>query len=474
MLGRLAHAFPKLSTQRILLHALAILALLLVNKAGNAGAAVFFAILFMMIVRNPESAFMALIIGLVGLVTNMAIVPKSLVWTPCRLILLFVCALRFLVDLAALRRSVFEDAAYLALCLFAVVAAICSILSGYYLHIALLKLACFFAGMTAVFAGVKVLRARRSEFSSWFISVAAVFVINGFLAVAMGAGYGRGMAGDFQTYFQGPFYHANCCGPFCALILVLLFSTWLFGTYRGRSVCLWLIIPLLYFIWLSSSRTGLLSAVLGMSFVFLASFLADRRRVVTLQRNARRTSLIIAACAIGIFAFMVDLASQGEISRSLLMFINKYDQKNESIEIGTVMRTRQGLIDRSLAEFWRRPLTGLGFEVSLDPYFVENATLFSAPIEKGFLPTALLEEVGILGTTAFMLFIGMLIASLARQQNAPGLAMLLTYLVTNLGEVTIFSFGGPGGLGWSLVGAAILIGDQCLVIRSPRPSQPAW
>lgn len=469
LVGRFAHAFPRFSPQRIILHALLIVGLLLLNKLGNPGAAVFFLVLLGMIYRGPDWAFMALTLGFVGLVANMAIVPKSLVWTPSRLILLFVCAVRFLIDLSVLRRSLFEDAAYWALCLFTAVAAVCSIISGYYLEIALLKLVSFFVGMTAVFAGVKVLRARRVDLSSWLLSIAAVFVINGFLAIGLGAGYGRDRLGNFQQFFQGPFYHANCCGPFCALLVVLLMAIWLFGPYRGRAICIWLALPVFYFIWLSKSRTGFASAVLGMAFVFLSSFLANRRRLVTLHRNTSRVKLIAGGCVLGLFVFIFDVTSQGSISKALLMFVNKYDHQKESIEMKTMMNTRQGLIDRGLQEFYRRPLTGLGFEVSLDDFFIKNATLFSAPIEKGFLPTALLEEVGILGTTAFVIFIGCLITSLKRQQNAPGLAMLLTFLVTNLGEVTVFSFGGPGGLGWTLVGAGMLIGDQCLVIRQPRP-----
>ncbi len=464
---------PSLLPIRVTLTALLICGLLLINKLGTPGSLVFFGVLLVMIIKSPEAAFLAFMIGALGLMTNASLVPKTSVWTIGRLAILFVCFLRFSVDLSATRKSLFEKSYYWALLLFIASAATCSLISGYYVHIALLKLLSFSVGLSAVLAGVYVLHLRRADMAPWFVALAGTIVLNGFLALILGVGYGRSIMGDLYSdslYFQGPFFHPNACGPFCGLLIVLLFSTWLFSDHRSRSICLLLILPLLYFMWLSKSRTGVASLVVGIVAVIVLTFLPTAGRFVRLRLNMSRVGLLITASLITMFVVLVDVGSQGLISRSLFTLVNKYDKTAESYDSASILSSRQQLIERGWQGFLDRPLTGLGFEVSLDPYFVENATLFSAPIEKGFLPTAVLEEVGLLGTVPFLLFLITMIVSLWRKRNAPGLAMLITYLTSNLGEVSIFALGGPGLLGWLLVAAGMLVGDHCVTASSPRPA----
>ncbi len=445
--------------------------LLLTNKLGTPGSIIFFGVVAIMILKSPEAAFLAFMLAALGLMTNASLVPKTSIWTVGRLAILFVCFLRFSLDLAAAKKSLFDKPAYWMLILFIVAAMTCSLISGYYLQIALLKLLSFSVGLSAVLAGAYVLQIRRADMAPWFAALAGTIVINGFLSIILGVGYGRSVMGDLyagSSYFQGPFYHPNACGPFCALVVVLLFSTWLFSVHRARWICLVLILPLLYFMWLSKSRTGFASLVTGLAIVGGLTLMPTARRLVRLRLNMSRTGLLLTGAAIALLVVLVDIGNQGVIGKSVFMLINKYDTDSETLDSKSILSSRRHLIDRGWQGFLERPLTGLGFEVSLDPYFVENATLLSAPIEKGFLPTAVLEEVGLLGTVPFVLFLVTLIVSLFRQRNAPGIAMLITYLIANLGEVSIFAFGGPGLLGWLLIAAGMLVGDHCVIVEPPR------
>lgn len=465
-------ARPSLAPGRVLLHAAMISALLFVNMAGTPGAVIFFAVLLVMIVRSPEAAFLALVLSAVGLLSNMALVPKTAVWTVCRIAILFVCAARFSFDLAAVRRSLFSRGYYWALLVFLAAAAACSVISGYFTHIALLKLLSFGVGITAILSGVAVLQARQADLTGWFVATAASLVANGFLALAIGKGYGRSVMGDLNAtsnFFQGPFYHPNACGPFSALIVLLLFCTWLFSRHRHRGVCLAFIPPLLLFMWLSKSRTGFATLTFGLIVAIGAMYLPAASRFIRLRLNYSRTGILAWAAAIGLVVLVADLASRGGITSAVTGLINKYNTSAKTLETSSILASREALVTNSWNTFLERPLTGIGFEVSLDPYFVQNATLFSAPIEKGFLPTAILEEVGILGTVPFVVFLLTLVHSLWRRRSAAGLTMLLTYLVSNLGEVTVFAFGGPGLFGWLLVAAGFLLGDHCLVTRGPPP-----
>jgi hypothetical protein len=463
---------PSLNPLRVVAIAVGLCGLLLINKLGVVGSSVFFAILVVMIAKSPEAAFLALMLAGVGLLSNMAIVPKDSVWTIGRLAILFVVLFRFLFDLGTGRASLFRQPFYLAFLLFVAAAGMCSVISGYFLHIALLKLLSFTVGITAVFAGTVILRSRRADLSAWFVAMAGVIVLNGFLAMAWGAGYGRSVMGELRgasSFFQGPFYHPNACGPFSALLALMLFTVWLFSSHRGRWICLVLIPPLLYFMWLSRSRTGFLTLVAGTVIVAGLAFMPAAQRFIRLRLNMSRTKLILSGTAIALAVFLFDLGSQGVIANAVTRFLFKYGTMTNPEE-ASLLATREGLINRGWQNFLERPIFGLGFEVSLDPYFVANATWFTAPIEKGFLPTAVLEEVGLFGTVPFVLFLLTLTGTLWRRRNAPGLAMLLAYLITNLGEVSIFAMGGPGLVGWMLVAAGILIGEHCFVVRQPRGS----
>jgi hypothetical protein len=443
-----------------------IIILMSLNKLPEPfGAALFFLGLFALIAWKADAAFVAFLIGSLGLVTNMALVPKTSLWTVCRILLPMVCLVRFSLDLLAINRTLFQRLYFWAFLGFIAVATLSSIISGYYMHIALLKLLLFTIGVTAVFSGVMVLRERRTDLTPWLVSLAAVVVINGFASLILGVGYGRSIQDDLyasSTLFQGPFFHPNACGPLSALLAVFMAAIFVFTKRHGRWIAAVLIPPLIYFLWLSRSRTGLLTLVAGIILLglFIAfPFATSRGRITKNLSMVGFTAITVAAL---LFAALANLGSGGAVFKGVTGFLNKYSQTTDNAALTTeqLMASRRGLIDRSWALFLERPLTGLGFQVSVDPYFVKNATLWTAPVEKGFLPTALLEETGILGTIMFVMFLSVLSYSLWHERNLIGLLTLCMFVIINFGEVVIFAIGGAGGFGWMLIGAAMIIGDQ--------------
>jgi hypothetical protein len=79
----------------------------------------------------------------------------------------------------------------------------------------------------------------------------------------------------------------------------------------------------------------------------------------------------------------------------------------------------------------------------------------SAPVEKGFLPTAILEEVGIPGALGFLGLFLTLLYRVYRTGDQPWAAVLLTSIFVNLGEALFFSLGGLGLYFWIWIGLAI-------------------
>ncbi|MDE3051447.1 MAG: hypothetical protein KGJ48_16300, partial [Nitrospirota bacterium] len=78
----------------------------------------------------------------------------------------------------------------------------------------------------------------------------------------------------------------------------------------------------------------------------------------------------------------------------------------------------------------------------------------SAPTEKGFLPTAILEETGILGTLCLILLLGSLIWQVSRKSDIATTWIFFTSILVNVGEMVFFSFGGLGLYIWLIMGWA--------------------
>ena len=130
--------------------------------------------------------------------------------------------------------------------------------------------------------------------------------------------------------------------------------------------------------------------------------------------------------------------------------------------------SRGFLIMRSFSNFLDQPLTGIGFGVASDPdsFVVRRNALTGLPlgasIEKGFLPAAVLEEVGIIGTGIFLIFLtSLLYPTLRRGAKISSAVLAMSALFMNFGESVFFSPGGMGLWMWLLIGAArVMAGEK--------------
>jgi hypothetical protein len=444
-----------------------IIALLSLNLGGNIGAAVFFLLLLAMVIRSPVSAYKALAICYLGLMINQAFVPKSLVWTPSRIAIPFFALLRYSIDLSQLHLSLLTKKSYLALLLFTCTMSICSILSGWYSGIALLKLLNFWSCLTAIFAGVLVIRAKHIDITEWFVSLIVAASALGIAAILFGEQYNfmRLRVGDPEAtteLFNGAFLHPNCHSLYASLFILFLASLYVLGPYRRR----WLAIPAIGlwfgFIVLSQSRTAAVSATIPLIILVLYARPRKNARGLRLLVNVHPLVLVGAALGAVLIAVAYDLGSDGKLTKAIVTFFNKAGS-TDTVEWDAekILRSRKGLIEFSWRNFMEHPIHGIGFQVAKTDFFIKNATLFSAPAEKGFLPTAVLEEGGVLGASAFVVFLCTLFGGWVREGNVPATVVCFAFVISNFGEVSIFSPGGSGAFGWIMVGAASILGDHC-------------
>lgn len=478
LLTRSRPAVRPLAPYRIARTATLLLGFMLLNKLGAAGTMAFFVILSLMVLRSPRAAFQAIALCGLALMINTAFVPKSTIWTLGRLVIPALAMVRFLIDLITMRVSGRGLVTYGALLVYILAMAVCSIMSGWYTQIALLKLLNFWICMTAIWIGTMVLRERRIDISEWFVSLIVATAVIGLLALVVGES-ANFVRGDrlIDSMFVGAFVHPNIHGLFASLFFTFLSSVALFAPYRHRWILApWIGVWLLFMAW-SASRTAFVASALGLGVLAIYSRPFRSRSGRRLTNSVSRTVIITSAVISGIALVAIDLSTGGTISRRLVQFVNKNEQLDE-ITAATVLSSRQALINMSWSNFLENPVFGIGFQVAKTQEFIESATLFTAPAEKGFLPTAVLEEGGAIGTITFIIFLTILVTSMGRERNVSALAAIAALLGGNLTEVSLFSPGGAGLLGWTMVGAASILGDHCWVpdTRSSGavPSRRIW
>lgn len=459
-----------LSLVRVAMLSLFGLGMIFVNKLGAAGNVIFFSVIVVMMLPSPLTAVMGMNLGLLGLVANVAFVTKTAVWTVSRFVNLFLFAGRFVLPEGDRRWML--SAPYLWLNAFCVTAALCSIVGGYYVHISLLKLLSFWVATTGFFAARHVIRRSRVDTTEWFVAQSITVCGMAALSLVLGVAANFKEYASLRGYHNLAFYHSQTMGPGAAFLAVYCACVYLFAGHRNRWICLPVIGFLVYCLTLTGSRTGAGTLVIGLATALGSALLWGGNRWRRPRLNISRSGLVVLGIVGALVFGGIDMATGGRISRRLAAFAVKSSAEEvESVSFEQAVASRQGVAENSMAIFRRSPITGIGFQVALGEGFERTATLFSAPVEKGFLPTALLEEVGLLGTTVFVGFVLSMLLTLYRERNIPGLAMFVTHLASNLGEASYFAVAGQGGYAWVMVLAGIVLGDRCTV---PRWNLARW
>jgi len=444
--------------QNILLNLVLISFLVFINKAGLSGNAIFYGILIVMALKSSEGALKALSLSLMATTINQAFVSLSIVFAVGRMVILFVVAWRFMLDLSKIRGDFMERGYVWLLFGFCAVVAMGSVINGYFVVVSLLKLLAFSAGVFAILLGADVVRVRSSDLTCWCFSLIVFCVLLGLVALVTGRGYGleEQFDGTQLSFFKGAFFHSQSLGAIGALMLVYLFTLYLFSPYRYKWATLGLMLALVYQLYLTGSRTGIGTAMIGCAATLCLAYVTPS----TAHRRVRFYLSKLQLAVMGVVGFILMIFANfftGNIlGEKIGGLLNKYDRA-EGFSLAGLFETRLPLIEQAYANYLTSPLTGIGFGTAYDPKFVEAATWYTAPTEKGFLPIAVLEETGLSGSALFWGFIICFLIYLIRERNISGFGIFIALLAANLGEMCFFSFGGAGGMCWFLVAAGLVL-----------------
>lgn len=253
--------------------------------------------------------------------------------------------------------------------------------------------------------------------------------------------------------FQGVFGQPQAFGPTMALL-----GAWAASRGFGHKQPAWrdvvLVMTCLVLVVLSEARTAGFALVLGVGIaVMMLRFLSDRPiRALLPGLYSGRLHLMIGLVLLGAL-----LAGPMLIER-VDTFITKGQKVTDFAE--AYEASRGGQIKNMWANIVDNPLSGIGFGLASIPYtmFVRYDPVLgfpiSASIEKGVLPVAVLEEIGVLGFVLVAGWIWMILRRSARGGIVP-FSVSITIFMTNMGESTLFSPSGLGlimliMLGWAL------------------------
>lgn len=239
--------------------------------------------------------------------------------------------------------------------------------------------------------------------------------------------------------------------PTAAWLLAAIFFTKGAKLIKSLAIVLFLVALMLR----SEARTSIMALGLSMLATFLVVFF--RMKHFKTVRVGRILAVSVAFAGL----LGVALASSPSLREHLVGFVFKHHSRT----IDQALSSRSGGIASQWRFFQQEPMFGHGFGVYPYGEFPSGIVRvmglpISAPVEKGFLPTALLEEVGLIGTLPFLYFLVHLGKRVARNGDPRWLAVFFACLFINVGEMVFFSLGGLGLYFWLLLGLSTRIGQK--------------
>jgi len=313
--------------------------------------------------------------------------------------------------------------------------------------ISLMKVAELFCGVTAVLIAYNHVRpAQLVGLHRWLITLGLTVIgLSGLTLLRPGIALGGD--GGLQGLLNQPQALGIFIAPFAAWAItgVLLM--------RRRATRLELLIALfvIALIILSKARTAGFGAGVGVMVVLMSRMVGRRRQG---QAKLGRP-ILITGLACGVLAILA--VTTGQVSKIVTDFAYKGTAGKAQNLDQAFYESRGGGAIGEWNDFLQKPLLGNGFGVYPDGEFPAGVVYFdgipiSAPIEKGFLPTAILQEGGALGGGLLTLVIALLCRRAWRNTDLRWRAMFIACLAINAGECVLMSPGGIGMLDWLLLG----------------------
>lgn len=333
--------------------------------------------------------------------------------------------------------------------LFSLVAALLSSVASSSVPISIMKVVTFAVAVSTVLTAFNALSAQQvARIQRWFATVAIVFVASclATLPVPRVAFYLN------HTGFQGLLNNAQALAVVLSPVAAWQFTGLMFIRGKLRWPGMLAAATLYGSLFLSESRTGMSSSLIGV-FAGALTWMISAGRSAVLAGRGR----VIGVMAI-VMLILVGALTTGHLQNTVVKFAFK---RAESREVsGAFLESRGGGVVSQWQNFVNEPWLGHGFGVYAEgPPSGSVVEAFgipiSAPIEKGFVFTAVLEETGVFGGICFFSMLFVLGRAVWKNQDLRWIALFTSCIAVNVGECILLAPGGIGLFDWMLIGLAI-------------------
>ena len=294
-----------------------------------------------------------------------------------------------------------------------------------------LKFISFFYGILCLRLSFEYSFKDKTYWTNWFQCFFIAVLILSYLIFFTELGFLRNGRG-----FQGIFNHPQVMGVMGGIMAVWFLY---YQQTSGKIFPLFLAFMALILVFISLARIGLL-IIFGAWIIHWISMIIKKK---SFNLNHSPISFLIISLIIFVFVLLF-------WEDSWIWLRNFFLKRTIELSLTeSFWESRGRLITSSLSGFKEFPLTGIGLGVGIDSESAQNimGIPVSFPIEKGFMPTALLEEFGILGTLTTIIFLIILLKSISASFEL----LFWSTLLINFGEYIFFSMGGLGLIQWILI-----------------------
>jgi len=334
--------------------------------------------------------------------------------------------------------------------LFSIVEALTSIQTSPAMSISLMKVTEFICGITAVLVAYNHVKPSQLPGLQRWVFTVSLTVVGLSALTLLKPGLGLGGDGGLQGLLNQP----QALGIFMAPFAAWFIAGTLLMRRQATRLELFAALSLLVLIVLSKARTAGFAAAIGVIVVVVGRALGRRR----MGQAALGRPILIGILACMIIAGLA--VSTGAVSKIANEYLYKSSFGHATNLDQAFYASRGGGALGEWDDFLRKPLLGNGFGVYPDGHFPSGVQRFdgipiSAPVEKGFLPTAVLQEGGALGGALLLLIVGTLCRRTWRNTDLRWRAMFVACLGVNAGECVFMSPGGFGMFEWLLLTLAM-------------------